>query len=42
MRDIYLGTTAVMPGVHRFYEKNGFESVEAAQLPPDFPRMAVD
>lgn len=42
MREIWLGTTAVMPAAHRFYEKNGFQLTEAAQLPPDFPRMAVD
>lgn len=42
LREIYLGTTAVMPAAHRFYEKNGFALIEAAQLPPDFPRMAVD
>lgn len=42
MRQVYLGTTAVMPAAHRFYEKNGFELIEAAALPPDFPRMAVD
>lgn len=42
LREIYLGTTAVMPAAHRFYEKNGFELTEATQLPPDFPRMAVD
>jgi N-acetylglutamate synthase-like GNAT family acetyltransferase len=42
LREIYLGTTAVMPAAHRFYEKNGFELIDAAQLPPAFPRMAVD
>ena len=42
LREVWLGTTAVMPAAHRFYEKNGFKLVEAAQLPTDFPRMAVD
>jgi N-acetylglutamate synthase-like GNAT family acetyltransferase len=42
LSEIYLGTTAVMPAAHRFYEKNGFAAIDAAQLPPDFPRMAVD
>jgi N-acetylglutamate synthase-like GNAT family acetyltransferase len=42
LREIYLGTTSVMPAAHRFYEKNGFELIEAAQLPMAFPRMAVD
>lgn len=42
MHEVWLGTTAVMPAAHRFYEKNGFELMETAQLPPDFPRMAVD
>jgi N-acetylglutamate synthase-like GNAT family acetyltransferase len=42
MREIYLGTTSVMPAAHRFYEKNGFAPVEAGALPPDFPRMTVD
>lgn len=42
LREIFLGTTAVMPAAHRFYEKNGFELIEDAQLPPAFPRMAVD
>ena len=42
LHEIYLGTTAVMPAAHRFYEKNGFALIEAADLPPAFPRMAVD
>jgi N-acetylglutamate synthase-like GNAT family acetyltransferase len=42
LREIYLGTTAVMPAAHRFYEKNGFELIDAARLPSAFPRMAVD
>lgn len=42
MREIYLGTTPVLRAAHRFYEKNGFALIDAAQLPPAFPRMAVD
>ena len=40
--NIYLGTTAAFLAAHRFYEKNGFALVEAADLPKSFPRMAVD
>lgn len=39
---IYLGTTARFLAAHRFYEKNGFARVEPGDLPPPFPRMAVD
>ncbi|GHB16361.1 GNAT family N-acetyltransferase [Salinicola rhizosphaerae] len=39
---IWLGTTAQFVGAHRFYEKHGFELVEAEALPDHFPRMAVD
>jgi GNAT superfamily N-acetyltransferase len=42
VRTIFLGTTAVMSAAHRFYEKHGFALVDAAELPPGFPRMAVD
>ena len=42
MREIYLGTVPVLRAAHRFYEKNGFELIAAEQLPPTFPRMAVD
>jgi N-acetylglutamate synthase-like GNAT family acetyltransferase len=41
-RTIYLGTTAVMRGAHRFYEKQGFAAIDASELPPSFPRMEVD
>ena len=40
--EIYLGTTDVLHAAHRFYEKNGFAEVSAAELPTAFPRMAVD
>lgn len=39
---IYLGTVEVLKAAHRFYEKNGFFRVDIEELPPDFPRMAVD
>jgi N-acetylglutamate synthase-like GNAT family acetyltransferase len=39
---IYLGTTAKFLAAHRFYEKNGFHEIPRADLPPEFPIMAVD
>lgn len=39
---VWLGTTDRFKAAHRFYEKNGFDLVEAADLPDAFPRMAVD
>lgn len=39
---VYLGTTAKFLAAHRFYEKNRFDLVDAADLPQSFPRMAVD
>lgn len=39
---VWLGTTDAFKAAHRFYEKNGFHLVEAADLPDAFPRMAVD
>jgi N-acetylglutamate synthase-like GNAT family acetyltransferase len=39
---IYLGTTDKFLAAHRFYEKHGFDLVDAATLPASFPRMAVD
>ena len=39
---VWLGTTDAFKAAHRFYEKNGFEVVDAADLPATFPRMAVD
>jgi len=42
LSEIYLGTTAEFLAAHRFYEKHGFQLVEAAKLPESFPRMDVD
>lgn len=42
VRDIYLGTTSRFLAAHRFYEKAGFDLVDAADLPKNFLRMAVD
>jgi len=39
---LWLGTLPHMGAAHRFYERNGFRRVEPGDLPPDFPRMAVD
>jgi N-acetylglutamate synthase-like GNAT family acetyltransferase len=41
-REIYLGTTEKFLAAHRFYERNGFQRVPADELPPTFPKMAVD
>jgi GNAT superfamily N-acetyltransferase len=40
--EVYLGTTAQFLAAHRFYEKNGFDEIPRAELPPAFPIMAVD
>lgn len=40
--DLWLGTTEKFLAAHRFYERNGFAVVDAADLPAAFPRMAVD
>ncbi|MCJ9429868.1 GNAT family N-acetyltransferase [Kordiimonas marina] len=42
MKTILLGTVESYHAAHRFYEKNGFERIEAEGLPASFPRMAVD
>lgn len=39
---VYLGTTDKFLAAHRFYEKNGFEEIAKADLPPAFPVMAID
>lgn len=40
--EIFLGTTDKFKAAHRFYEKSGFVEVTADDLPPVFPKMAVD
>ena len=42
VNDIYLGTTEKFLAAHRFYERNGFRQLPANELPPGFPKMAVD
>ncbi|MFD2147597.1 GNAT family N-acetyltransferase [Mucilaginibacter antarcticus] len=40
--DFYLGTVPPLKAAHRFYERNGFLSTRADDLPLHFPRMAAD
>jgi N-acetylglutamate synthase-like GNAT family acetyltransferase len=40
--EVYLGTTEKFLAAHRFYERNSFQQIAAQELPPDFPKMAVD
>ncbi len=42
VQEIILGTVEILRAACRFYEKNGFEPVAPEDLPPDYPRMAVD
>lgn len=42
VKEVYLGTTEKFLAAHRFYERNGFQQVPADELPPIFPKMAVD
>ena len=42
VRDIYLGTTEKFLAAHRFYERNGFQQIAPDELPPSFPKMALD
>ncbi len=42
LESIWLGTIPRLEAAVRFYEKNGFDRVEADDLPLEFPRMAVD
>jgi len=42
LSEIFLGTTEKFLAAHRFYEKNGFVSIEKERLPGQFPLMAVD
>lgn len=39
---IFLGTTEKMFAAHRFYEKNGFMSINKEMLPTTFPLVQVD
>jgi len=39
---IYLGTTPQFIAAHRFYEKNGFTSINPGELPESFPILQVD
>lgn len=42
LKTVLLGTTDKFLAAHRFYEKNGFTRIAPEDLPPEFPRMAVD
>jgi N-acetylglutamate synthase-like GNAT family acetyltransferase len=42
VKEIYLGTTEKFRAAHRFYERNGFQQIADNELPPRFPKMAVD
>jgi GNAT superfamily N-acetyltransferase len=42
MHTLWLGTTEAFAAAHRFYDKQGFERIDAAGLPDAFPRMALD
>jgi ribosomal protein S18 acetylase RimI-like enzyme len=39
---IYLGTIHTMKAAHRFYERNGFTTIEKAALPEYYPNMLTD
>jgi N-acetylglutamate synthase-like GNAT family acetyltransferase len=42
LKEVYLGTTEKFLAAHRFYERNRFQQIPATELPPSFPRMALD
>ncbi|PED06568.1 GNAT family N-acetyltransferase [Bacillus pseudomycoides] len=42
LEGIYLGTTVQFSAAHRFYEKNGFQSMKVEELPGSFPVLQVD
>lgn len=42
IKEIYLGTVEQFKAAHRFYEKNGFLSINEKILPEHMPRMEVD
>jgi len=39
---VVLGTIHFFKAARRFYERNGFREIAAADVPPEFPRMKVD
>jgi len=41
-KEIFLGTSPLLPAARRFYEKNAFVEVQKEQLPPAFPIVHVD
>jgi N-acetylglutamate synthase-like GNAT family acetyltransferase len=42
VKGVYLGTTEKFRAAHRFYERNSFQQIADHELPPSFPKMAVD
>ena len=42
MTSLYLGTVQKLKASHRFYSKNGFVEIPKADLPNNYPLMAVD
>ncbi|THF52795.1 GNAT family N-acetyltransferase [Flavobacterium supellecticarium] len=42
IRDLYLGTIAILEAALRFYEKNNFVRIEKTNLPDAFPLMSAD
>ncbi|MFJ8235524.1 GNAT family N-acetyltransferase [Ureibacillus sp. NPDC094379] len=42
IKTVYLGTTPQFLAAHRFYEKNGFTSIDFKDLPENFPVLNVD
>ena len=42
VKHLYLGTTEKFLAAHRFYERNLFQQIAANELPPGFPKLAVD
>jgi RimJ/RimL family protein N-acetyltransferase len=42
IKAVFLGTTPQFLAAHRFYEKNGFISIDLNDLPENFPVLQVD
>ncbi|MBE8724340.1 GNAT family N-acetyltransferase [Flavobacterium hungaricum] len=42
IQNLYLGTVTILKAALRFYEKNGFVTIEKETLPTDFPLMKPD